>query len=252
MKKPLFTGLAIALPVSILYAQNAFWTSLTSHEDEISVEGQRSFDASTTLNIISKNPKSKLYYRILPLVENGEKVKFKPYKKPFSISESQKIEVFDKTHSKEVKTFTFYKKPNNWIIDNATPSVNNTDARSLIDGILGSGESTMRDWVVYNEEVVEIIIDRRVTDELNSVDISFLNLPHSNFRLPNKIELFMSGYPKMFIKMGTLELPEEELPVTDKLRHTFRLDVLPTTARYIKLKIYQPHPSSYLAIDEIM
>jgi hypothetical protein len=207
-------------------------------------------------------PKDKLYYQT---ISEGKTEAFKPYKKPFTIDKTTIVNAYAERNGQKssVGEATFNKRPNHWdiqVFSTFVPQYHNGGFQSLIDGIHGTANWRKGEWQGYQGQDFEAVIDMKTQREITEISSSYLQDSRSWILMPRKVEYFASSDNKDYFLVATVNnsiSPE----ITESLTKDFDAKLLPTTARYIKVKAYQygklpawhvgAGNPSYIFIDEI-
>ena len=108
---------------------------------------------------------------------------------------------------------------------------------AIIDGINGDVNWRKGEWQGYQGQTVEAIIDFKSPQQMNHISSTYLQDSRAWILMPKKVEYYASMDGKTFILLKTLEnnidAKDETVQVKD-----FATDVLPTEARYLKVKAY--------------
>ena len=222
----------------------------------------RIFDFHAKVKIDAMQLKDKLYYQT---ISEGKTEAFKPYKKPFTIDKTTIVNAYAERNGQKssVGEATFNKRPNHWdiqVFSTFVPQYHNGGFQSLIDGIHGTANWRKGEWQGYQGQDFEAVIDMKTQREITEISSSYLQDSRSWILMPRKVEYFASSDNKDYFLVATVNnsiSPE----ITESLTKDFDAKLLPTTARYIKVKAYQygklpawhvgAGNPSYIFIDEI-
>lgn len=105
-------------------------------------------------------------------------------------------------------------------------------AKALINGMTGSASYADGQWVGYEGQNLELIIDLGNNTKLSSLSFNSLNNTGSWVHQADKVEVSQSGDGRVYNKMLDKELPAS----TEEIVHTSI--PLQVTTRYVKLKIF--------------
>ncbi len=227
------------------------------------VKSKQLFDFESKVEIEALNPKDRVFYQ---LTEGGKSTDFKPYKKPFTINKTTKVTAFseNKGQKSTLDEATFYKRPNNWDIQVSSTFVaqyHNGGFKSLIDGIRGTENWRKGEWQGYQGQDFEAVIDMKTQKNIHEISSSYLQDSRSWILMPRKVEYYASSDNKDFFLIATVENTDVKPEDTQSQVKDYIAKVLPTTAKYIKVKAYNfgtlpdwhvgAGNQSYIFIDEI-
>lgn len=166
----------------------------------------------------------------------------KLYKTPFQIDTSCTIKamVISGNQISQITHANFYKIPNNYNIS-ITGTVNSQyksfGPQSLIDGLKGPLDWRKGDWLGYQGQDVEVLMDLKQLKKVNTVSANFLQDASSWIMMPKSVECFVSKdnktYSKVSIQTFKTQDKNEDV-VTEEVNLETKMDLL---IRYIKLKI---------------
>jgi hypothetical protein len=209
------------------------------------------------------NSKDKLYYQLIP--ENGKATDFILYKKPFVIKNTTSVKAYAERNGEKstIGEAIFNKRPNHWDIQVSstfTPQYHNGGFSSLIDGIHGTENWRKGDWQGYQGQDFVAVIDMKSQLPIHEIATTFLQDSRSWILMPKKVEYSVSSDNKNFVIVGVVDntvAPDK----TESVIKNFKADILPTTARYVKVKAYNygtlpewhvgAGGQSYIFVDEI-
>lgn len=111
----------------------------------------------------------------------------------------------------------------------------NENPMILTDGALG-GSSFYANWLGYEGNDLEVVIDLEETQAINTISMAFLQVTNHVVFFPNHVEYYGSVDNKKFISLGTIMNPKP-LVKTSKVNdiHYFDLEIKPQKYRYIKV-----------------
>lgn len=229
------------------------------------IAADRLFDFSTKVEITPLNPGDKIYYMTLDEGDANVRKTFKVYKEPFNIYKTTQVSAYAerKGEKSSVTVANFYRRPNHWEItinSNVNPQYTAGGKLALIDGINGSENWRKGEWQGYQGQNLEAIIDMQSPQEITKLSSTYLQDSRAWILMPKKVEYYASMNGKDYILLKTLDNTID--PKDDKVQiKDFATEILPTEARYIKVKAYffgklpEWHQGaggdSYIFIDEI-
>ena len=202
----------------------------------------KSFKNNMAIEIISQNPKDKIYYYIDRDDEKNSGKIWKIYDGQIIIDKSATI--FAKAHNKNGKSNiisgTFYKKPNNYSIkinSKYNPQYTAGGDEGLIDGIYGDENWKKGEWQGYQSQDFEAIIDLKMQKEITEISANFLQDSRSWILMPTKLEFYVSSNDKDYFLMETItnDVDAKNYDVTIK---KITAKILPTESRFVKIKAY--------------
>jgi hypothetical protein len=227
------------------------------------IKSSRIFDIDAKVEILGLNSKDKMYYQLIP--ENGKATDFVPYKKPIIIKNTTSVKAYAERNGEKstIGEAIFNKRPNHWDIQVSstfTPQYHNGGFSSLIDGIHGTENWRKGDWQGYQGQDFVAIIDMKSQLPIHEIATTFLQDSRSWILMPKKVEYSVSSDNKNFVIVGVVDntvAPDK----TESVIKNFKADILPTTARYVKVKAYNygtlpewhvgAGGQSYIFVDEI-
>ena len=229
------------------------------------IVADRLFDFTSNVQITPLNSDDKVYYTTLD--EDDKKVRktFKAYKGPFTINKTTQVSAYSERNGEKsgINTASFNKRPNHWDITinaNVNPQYTAGGKFALIDGINGEVNWRKGEWQGYQGQTVEAIIDFKSPQQIKHISSSYLQDSRAWILMPKKVEYYASMDGKTYILLKTLD---NNIEAKDEKVQTknFETDVLPTEARYIKVKAYHfgklpawhqgAGGEAYIFIDEI-
>ncbi len=229
------------------------------------VSASRIFDLNTKVEITALNPNDKIYYMTMDEGDANVRKTFTAYKGPFTIVKTTQVSAYAerKGEKSSIVTANFNRRPNNWDITvNAipTPQYTASGRLSLIDGINGDANWRKGEWLGYQGQTFEAVIDMKSPQQINTLSSTFLQDSKAWILMPKKVEYYASMNGRDYILLKTvdniLDPKDETVQVKD-----FSTDILPTEARYIKVKAYHfgklpewhqgAGGDAYIFIDEI-
>lgn len=204
----------------------------------------KSFKDRMMIEILSQNPKEKIYYIVFEKDVDYSTIKmtYVPYLKPFYIEASSTIQAYlknDNEHSQTISA-TFFKKPNNYTIDiksTYNPQYHAGGNDGLLDGIFGTENWRKGDWQGYQSQDFEAVVDLQEIKSISEIHSNYLQDQRSWILMPTKVEYYTSVDNLNFTLLGTsnndVNPKQEENSIKD-----FRCISTPKNARYIKVKAY--------------
>jgi len=229
------------------------------------IAAERIFDINTKVTITPLNPNDKIYYMTMDEGDANVRKTFKQYKQPFTITKTTQVSAYAERSGEKssVVTANFNKRPNHWAItvnSKATPQYTASGNLSLIDGIKGDVNWRKGEWLGYQGQTFEAIIDMQSPQQISQLSSTFLQDSKAWILLPKKVEYYASMNGKDFILMKTVDHTLDPKDETIQLKD-FAAEILPTEARYIKVKAYHfgklpewhqgAGGEAYLFVDEI-
>jgi len=229
------------------------------------IAADRIFDFSTKVVITPLDPKDKVYYMTMDAGDANVRKTFTPYKGPFVINKTTQVHAYSerKGEKSSVTVAQFNRRPNHWDITvNATPTPQYTAGGklALIDGISGSENWRKGEWQGYQGQTFEAIIDLQSPQQFTQLSSTYLQDSRAWILMPSKVEYYASMNGKDFILLKTVDNTVD--PKDEKVQtKDFATEILPTEARYIKVKAYHfgklpewhqgAGGESYIFVDEI-
>jgi desulfoferrodoxin (superoxide reductase-like protein) len=190
------------------------------------------------LDFAASQTNLKAYYRI------NNAGAFQLYDKPFTISETAKIEAYlapDFMVGSDTISATYYKKPNNYTIaikSTYNPQYHAGGPEGLLDGINGTTNWRKGDWQGYQTQDFEAVIDLQKEQKVSDFHSTFLQDQRSWILMPTKVEYYVSSDNINFTLVATVDNDID--PKTDDNQIKDFGITLPKTlnARYVKVKAY--------------
>ncbi|MCA6069192.1 GH92 family glycosyl hydrolase [Chryseobacterium sp. RG1] len=229
------------------------------------IAADRLFDFTTKVEITPLNEKDKIYYMTLDDDDKNVRKTFKAYKEPFTINKTTQVSAYAERNGEKssITTSFFNKRPNHWNItinSKVNPQYTAGGKFALIDGINGTTNWRKGEWQGYQGQTVETIIDFISPQQIKHLSSTYLQDSRAWILMPSKVEYYASMDGKTYILLKTLENTldpkDEKVQIKD-----FETDVLPTEARYVKVKAYHygklpawhqgAGGDAYVFIDEI-
>ena len=229
------------------------------------ISAARIFDLNTKVEITALNPDDKIYYMTLDEGDANVRKMFTAYKAPFTITKTTQVAAYAERNGEKssIVRANFNRRPNNWDITvNSTPTPQYTASGklSLIDGINGDTNWRKGEWLGYQGQTFEAVIDMKSPQQFTQLSSTYLQDSRAWILMPKKVEYYVSNNGKDFILLKTVENtldPKDEIvQVKD-----FSTEVLPTQARYVKVKAYHfgklpewhqgAGGDAYIFVDEI-
>ncbi|MFP3834684.1 discoidin domain-containing protein [Chryseobacterium sp. SIMBA_028] len=237
----------------------------TQQTDSPVISADRLFDFSTKVEITSLNPRDKIYYMTIDANDANKRKTFTAYKRPFMISKTTQVMAYAERKGKKslVATASFNRRPNYWDINTsskASPQYTASGKLALIDGIRGDINWQKGEWQGYQGQNFETIIDFKSPQQLTTLSSTYLQDSKALILMPKKVEYYASMNGKDFILLKTIDNDID--PKDQKIQiKDFTTEILPTEARYLKVKAYyfgkltKLHQGNsgetYIFIDEI-
>lgn len=198
------------------------------------ITSDRLFEDSTEVYIEGLNSKDEIYYKI-------DNQAFTIYTKPFKIEKTSTITAFaqrDGKKSSEVEG-TFNKRPNQWNIEVKSKNVPQYHAGKwgLIDGIKGDENWKKGDWVGFQAQDFEAVIDLQTQQMVSEFSARFLQDSRSWILMPKSVEFYTSSDNKNFTKAVTIT-HNISPKYTENIVKNFTAKIAPTSARYVKIVAY--------------
>ncbi|MCW3159824.1 GH92 family glycosyl hydrolase [Chryseobacterium oryctis] len=206
------------------------------------IAADRIFDFSTKVEITPLHPSDKIYYMTLDESDANKRKTFKPYKEPFTITKTTTVSAYAERNGEKSSfvTANFNRRPNHWDItinSKATPQYFATGKLALIDGIYGDVNWRKGEWHGYQGQDLEAIIDFQSPQQITHLSSTYLQDSRAWILMPKKVEYYASMNGKDYILLksidNTIEPKDEVVQIKD-----FSTEILPTEARYIKVKAY--------------
>jgi predicted alpha-1,2-mannosidase len=121
--------------------------------------------------------------------------------------------------------------------DNSNQNFKAGGSEGLIDGIYGDENWKKGEWQGYQDQDFEAIIDLKETKKITEISADFLQDSRSWILMPTKIDYYVSNDNKNFTLMKTLTTNIDPKN-NDVIIKKYTADILPTDARYVKIKAY--------------
>lgn len=206
------------------------------------IHGQRLFEVSNTVEFSIMNPKDKIYFAVLENPADIEKAKFQRYKKPLVLNKSATVVAYSqrKREKSGFSTANFTKRPNFWDIETKSTYNVQYDAGGklgLIDGIRGTENWRKGDWQGFQGQDFEAVIDLKMLQNITKLSSGYLQDSRSWILMPTKVEYYLSSNNSDFFLVSTVN-NDVDPKNTDHIIKNFSAEILPTEARYVKVKAY--------------
>ncbi|SDQ72182.1 alpha-1,2-mannosidase, putative [Chryseobacterium soldanellicola] len=229
------------------------------------IAAARIFDLNTKVEITGLDPADKIYYMTMDEDDANVRKTFIPYKGPFTITKTTQVSAYAERNGDKssVTVANFNRRPNNWDITvNATanPQYTASGKLSLIDGITGDVNWRKGEWLGYQGQTFEAIIDMKSPQQFTKLSSTYLQDSKAWILMPKKVEYFASMNGKDFVLLKTVDNTVDPKDETIQTKD-FSTEILPTEARYIKVKAYHfgklpewhlgAGGDAYIFIDEI-
>lgn len=135
-------------------------------------------------------------------------------------------------------------------------------AQTLIDFEKGSTVFTEGKWLGFEGTDTEVVLELEQMSEVRGIAVSALSAPGSWIFFPRGLEVSASTDGTSFVSLAQKGWPLIEEAVTDARLQYFTLDIPPTAATHLKVKIlgqrknpaWHPNPGgdSWLFLDEVL
>lgn len=206
------------------------------------IEAARVFEGETMVNIKPLNPKDRIFYMTMDEGDANVRKRFIPFKKPFKINKTTNISAYAERNGQKssISTGVFHLKPNRWTVDiksRYSPQYSAGGDLALIDGIHGEANWRKGDWQGYSGQNFEAVIDMKMPTEVRELNSFYVQDSRAWILMPAKVEYYASNDGKNFVKMATVNNTLDAREETNTVRE-FKAEILPTTARYIKVIAY--------------
>lgn len=121
----------------------------------------------------------------------------------------------------------------------------NENPQTLTDGALG-GSNFYANWLGFEGNHLEAVIDLETATELSSVSTAFLQVSNHIVFFPKSVSYYYSNNNKSFIKLGTIK-NDAPLSKTSKINDIkyFNLEFSKVKARYIKIEAENINEAPY-------
>jgi predicted alpha-1,2-mannosidase len=206
------------------------------------IASDRIFDFSAKVQITPLNPDDKVYYMTLSDSDANVRKTFTAYKGPFTISKTTQVHAYSERNGEKssVTVANFSRRPNYWNItvhSKVNPQYTAGGKLALIDGINGDVNWRKGDWQGYQGQNFEAVIDLKSPQQITKLSSTYLQDSKAWILMPKKVEYYASMNGKDFILLksidNTIDAKDEKIQIKD-----FGAEILPTEARYIKVKAY--------------
>lgn len=206
------------------------------------IAADRLFDFSTKVTITPLNPGDKVYYMTLDESDANVRKTFKAYKEPFTINKTTTVSAYAERNGEKssITTANFNRRPNYWDITvSATmnPQYTAGGKLALIDGIHGDVNWRKGEWQGYQGQNFEAVIDFKSPQDMNQLSSTYLQDSRAWILMPKKVEYYASMNGKDYILLSTVNNTVDPKDETVQVKD-FSADILPTQARYLKVKAY--------------
>jgi predicted alpha-1,2-mannosidase len=163
-----------------------------------------------------------------------------PYKEPFIIDKNTvvKVKAYSKSDSSETIVASFYKIKYNYDIvikSNVNPQYASEGSQTMIDGIVADSNWRKGNWLGYQGQDFECVIDMKEVKEINTLSLNFLQDSRSWILFPTMVSFYSSNDGKKFELMESIanNMKAEDQKVQVK---TFaKQSKQPVKTRYIKV-----------------
>jgi len=190
------------------------------------------------------------------------------YKGSFKIENTTTVKAIaynlaDTSQKSGVTSGTFHKFPHWWTIDvksNADPMYAEGGDETLIDGIHGDVNWRKGNWLGYQGQDFEAVVDLGAMREITKVGAGFLQDSRSWIMMPREVDFFLSSDGKKFKHLVTID---HNVSDTDEQVQVKELSsaIKRQKARYVKIHAVNygkmpavnsgPRGNAYIFIDEI-
>ncbi len=206
------------------------------------INADRLFDFSTTVSIVKLHPKDKLFYMTLDEDDANIPKQYIPYKKPFQISKTTSVSAYSERNGvkSSVVNSVFNKRPNHWEISikgKYNPQYSAGGDNGIIDGIYGTENWRKGEWQGYQSQDFEAVIDLKTQQNITELYSNYLQDQRSWILMPIKVEYYLSSDNKDFFLVATVNNDVDPKKEENTIKN-FRADILPTEARFVKIKAY--------------
>ncbi|MCJ8155487.1 GH92 family glycosyl hydrolase [Chryseobacterium sp. SSA4.19] len=228
------------------------------------IAADRLFDLNTKVTITPLNQDDKIYYMTMDEGDANVRKMFIPYKGPFTITKTTQVSAYSerKGEKSSVGRADFNRRPNHWDITiNSTvnPQYTAGGKFAVIDGINGAINWRKGEWQGYQGQTFEAVIDMKSPQQFTQLSSTYLQDSRAWILMPKKVEYYVSN-GKDYILLKTVENTINPKDETVQIKE-FAAEVLPTQARYVKVKAYHfgklpdwhqgAGGEAYIFIDEI-
>ncbi|MGB7070154.1 MAG: GH92 family glycosyl hydrolase, partial [Pyrinomonadaceae bacterium] len=223
----------------------------------------RILSGNSSVSLKSITPNARIFYTL----DGKEPSKSSTeYKGPFFVRDSSTVRAIAVTKDGQslAAEARFFKRPNNWKVNIASPySTQYTGGGDdgIIDGIRGTVNFASGEWQGYQGKTFEAVIDLQNETEITSVGGGFLQSVRSWIWMPDRLEFEVSSDGTNFVKIAdiTPAFPQQEM---NTLTKDFQQAVARTKARYVRVRAYNLgkipswHPGAggdpWIFVDEIL
>ncbi|MDX2171771.1 MAG: GH92 family glycosyl hydrolase [Bacteroidota bacterium] len=162
------------------------------------------------------------------------------YFKPFKIDSTSiiKAKIYDKKDSSITIVAKFYKLKYNYDItvsSKANSQYNANGPISLVDGLNGEADWRKGNWLGYQNQDFECVVDLKNKRDISFVSLNCLQDSRSWILMPTQVDIYVSNDNKKFSLVGTVEnhiTPDNETIQTQKFEKQLAKFV---NARYVKI-----------------
>jgi predicted alpha-1,2-mannosidase len=203
----------------------------------------KTFKDKMMVELKSSNKNDEIYYYSFPKDTTMFFIPYKKYEKPFAIDKSCKILSYCENNGIRSKAIsaTFFKKPNNYIINikskcNSQYTAGGPDG--LIDGVYGSENWRKGDWQGYQGQDFECVIDLQKAQSVTSFSANCLQDSRSWILMPTKVAYYVSTDNVNFTLVGTVDNKISAMENDTSIQDFYFKILNPLQARYIKVIAY--------------
>lgn len=162
------------------------------------------------------------------------------YFKPFKIDSTSiiKAKIYDKKDSSITIVAKFYKLKYSYdvtVSSKANLQYSSNGPVSLIDGLNGDIDWRKGNWLGYQNQDFECIIDLKTKKEISYMSLNCLQDSRSWILMPTQVDIYTSNDNKKYIITGSIEnfiTPDNEIVQTQKFEKQLAKSV---NARYVKI-----------------
>lgn len=229
------------------------------------IAADRLFDLNTKVTITPLNPDDKIYYMTMDEGDANVRKMFIPYKGPFTITKTTQVSAYAerKGEKSSVGRADFNRRPNHWdttVNSTVNPQYTAGGKFAVIDGINGAVNWRKGEWQGYQGQTFEAIIDMQSPQPITRLSSTYLQDSKAWILMPKKVEYYASMNGRDYILLKTVDNIIDPKDENVQIKE-FSTDILPTEARYLKVKAYHfgklpewhqgAGGDAYIFIDEI-
>lgn len=197
------------------------------------VAESKTFKDKLKVSFDSKNKRIEYFYSI----NNSE---FKMFDKELYLNETSIVNFYsDGGFGKKsnVISATFYKKPNNYIINiqsKYNPQYHAGGSEGLIDGIFGNENWRKGEWQGYQNQDIECVIDLKEEQQISEIGANFLQDTRSWILMPTEVSYFISKDGANFEKLTAIKNTIDPREYNTTI-HNFWHKNINKKAKYVKV-----------------